>query len=171
MKKILYIIGAVLFLSSGMKMSAQELKLGHINTQELISMMPESDSAQKKLQKEAQDLEKQMELMQVEYNNKLEQYVNEQEQMSEIIKQTKEEELQSLQQRIQSFQGTAQQNLQKVQSKLFQPILKKANGAIEEVAKEQGFTYVFDSSAGVIIFAAEDSKDIMPLVKEKLGLE
>jgi outer membrane protein len=112
-----------------------------------------------------------MELMQVEYNNKLEQYVNEQEQMSEIIKQTKEEELQSLQQRIQSFQGTAQQNLQKVQSKLFQPILKKANGAIEEVAKEQGFTYVFDSSAGVIIFAAEDSKDIMPLVKEKLGLE
>jgi outer membrane protein len=49
------------------------------------------------------------------------------------------------------------------------PIIDKAKKAIEDVAKENGYTYIFDSSVGVLLYY-ENSDDIMTLVKKKLGL-
>jgi len=53
----------------------------------------------------------------------------------------------------------------------FQPIYEKANNAIQEVAKENKFTYVFDLAARSIIYFSEDSENVLPLVKKKLGIE
>jgi outer membrane protein len=39
------------------------------------------------------------------------------------------------------------------------------------VARENGFTYIFDLSRGSVIYFSEQSEDILPLVKKKLGLE
>lgn len=151
--------------------NAQTLKLGHINSQELLQSMPESDSAQLKLEEYATKLENDMERMQVEFNNKYEDYINNAETYSELIRQTKESELGDLQNRIQQFQSIAQEDLAQRRTELFQPIQKKAKKAIEEVAAENGFTYVFDSGIGTIVYAADNSEDILPLVKIKLGLE
>lgn len=49
--------------------------------------------------------------------------------------------------------------------------MTKATNAIKEVAKENGFTYIFDMSSGAILFASETSEDILPLVKKKLGIQ
>ena len=46
-----------------------------------------------------------------------------------------------------------------------------ALNAIKEVGKENGFTYVFDLSAGGILYFADNTEDILPLVKKKLGLQ
>ena len=40
--------------------------------------------------------------------------------------------------------------------------------AIEEVGAEQGFTYIFDTSAGATVF--NGGEDVLALVKAKLGL-
>ena len=79
-------------------------------------------------------------------------------------------ELNGLQQRIQRFQETAMAQLEKTQNDLMQPVMEKALNAIKEVGKENGFTYIFDMNAG-ILYAAENSQDVLPLVKKKLGLQ
>ena len=150
---------------------AQNLKFGHINSQELLSLMPERDSAQLILENYAQQLEDQLEVMQVEYNNKVQQYLAEQENYTNLIKQTKEQELTDMQERIQNFQATAQQDIQQKEAELIQLIIDKAEKAIQDVAKEQGFTYIFDLARGTILYFSEASQDILPLVKAKLKIQ
>ncbi len=147
------------------------LKLGHINSQELLQAMPESDSAQAKLEKATKELQDQLEAMQVEFNKKYQDYVSKKDTYSDLIKQTKETDLQQMNQRIQQFQTNADQDLQKQRTEIFKPILDKANKAISEVAKENGFTYIFDISTGSVIFHSDNSLDILPLVKQKLKLK
>jgi outer membrane protein len=147
------------------------LKIGHVNSQELLQAMPESDSAQVKLEKAAKELQSQMESMQVEFNNKYQDYISKKDSYSELIRQTKETELQEMNQRIQQFQTTAEQDIQKQRTEIFKPILDKANKAIADVAKANGFTYILDISSGTVIFHADNSIDILPLVKQKLGLK
>jgi outer membrane protein len=149
----------------------QPVKFAHINTQELIAAMPESDSAQAKIEAAYKDLQSQLEAMQVEFNNKYQDYQSKSSTYSDLIKQTKEAELQDLQQRIQQFQQNADQELQKTRAGIFKPILDKANKAISDVAKENNYTYVFDTSTGVVIYKSETSTDLLPIVKQKLGLK
>ncbi len=76
-----------------------------------------------------------------------------------------------MQVRLQNFAQTAQQDLQQQQMVLIQPVMEKARKAIEEVAKEKGLIYVFDMSQDNPIYASEESLDLLPLVREKLGLQ
>ena len=91
--------------------------------------------------------------------------------LDDIIKKTKEEELTAMQQRIQTFQTNAQQELQKKESELLKPIIEKAKKAIEEVAKENGYTYIFDTGTGMLLYWPKDADDIISLVKTKLGIK
>lgn len=168
MKKIAILISVVFFASN---LFAQQIKLGHIDSQALIELMPEKDSAQAKFEKITKELQEQLESMQVEFNNKYQDYVSKQQTLTDAVKQVKEGELQDMQQRIQQFQTTAQEDIQKQRTIIYKPVLDKANKAISEVAKENAFTYIFDLSAGTVIYHAENSQDISPLVKTKLGLK
>ncbi|MQY79097.1 MAG: OmpH family outer membrane protein [Bacteroidetes bacterium] len=171
MKKYMKIVLVTALLLAGANVFAQNYKFGHINTNELFALMPERDSAQQILQKYAKELEDQLETMRVELNNKYNDYLNEQENLTDLIKQTKEQEINDLNQRIQGFETTAQQELQRKEAELFQPIYEKANNAIQEVAKENGFTYIFDLVTRTVLYFSEDSENILPLVKKKLGIE
>ena len=51
---------------------------------------------------------------------------------------------------------------------LLTPIIDRAKEAIRDVAKENGYTYIFDSAVGVTLYEGGD--DVLPLVKKKLGL-
>jgi len=168
MKKIL--IAGILF-GISVSLFAQSFKFGHIDSQELISSMPATDSAQAKLRKLTQDLEEQLELMNVELNNKYENYLSKRDSYSELIRQTKEAEIQEMQQRIQKFQMEADNDLQTQRTKLLQPIQEKALKAVQDVAREQKFTYIFDIGTGAIPYYSDQSIDIMPMVKKKLGIE
>jgi outer membrane protein len=87
-----------------------------------------------------------------------------------LIRQTKESEIADMNDRIQQFQAIAQQELETQRNTLLQPILEKANNAVKTVAEENSFIYIFDLSMGNPIYFSEESVDILPLVKEKLGL-
>ena len=171
MKNLIKLIIIAIFLFSGTTVNAQNYKFGHINSQELLSIMPERDSAEAEIQQYAKDLEGQLEIMNVEYNNKLNDYVENRDNLAPLVKQTKEQELNEIQKRIQDFTTSAEQELQQQNAQLIQPIILKAEKAIKDVAKENGFTYIFDLSRGSVIYFSEQSEDILPLVKKKLGLE
>ena len=70
---------------------------------------------------------------------------------------------------FQQFQEQGQTDIQKKKEDLYSPILKKAQDAINGIAKEGGYTYIFDSSLGTLLYT-QDGNDIMPIVKKKLGL-
>lgn len=148
----------------------QELKFAHVNSQELIAAMPESDSAQKRLQAFEKDLTDQMEQLQVEINKKYQDYMQKRETLTTAVRETKEKEIQDLGQRFQEYQAAAQRDMRDLQTKLMQPILEKAHNAIKKVGEANGFIYVFDVSMGGVLYQSPKSTDILPLVKKELGI-
>ena len=160
---------AALFLCAA-SISAQTLKFGHINSQELLMSMPERDSSETKLKKVAKDLQEQIETLQVEFNKKYQDYLQKKATFSDAIREMKEKELSDLQQRSQEFEQTAQQDYQKQQADLMKPIVDKANAAIQKVAKANGFIFVFDVSTGAVAYFSDQSIDVLPLVKKELGI-
>jgi outer membrane protein len=106
--------------------------------------------------------------MQAELQQLYNDYMAKESQMSDLIKKTKQTELQEKGSRIEKFQQDAQISLQEKEKELLTPIIDKAKNAIRDVAKENGYTYIFDSAVGVTLYEGGD--DILPLVKKKLGL-
>ena len=145
------------------------MRLGHINSAELLELMPEKKVAVEKTQKLASDLQVKMESMSAEYEQKIADYQKGQATMSQTIRQSTESDIMALQQRIQQFQVTAQEEIGKEEQRLLQPILDKARTAIENVAKANGFTYIFDVSTGATVY--EGGEDVLPLVKKELGMQ
>lgn len=157
------------FLLFAGSLSAQTLKFGHIDFQQLLQLMPERDVAQKAMAKVQSDLEVQSTTMQKEYADKLKEYQTQQKTLTDAIRAVKEDELQSIATRIQNFQQQAQENYQKEEAQKFQPIIDKARKAIADVGKEQGLLYVFEVNG--VLYHSEQSIDILSLVKAKLGIK
>ena len=132
--------------------------------------MPGRDSAQAVLQKEAQEAEEHITLMQQELETKYNRYQERQEGWSQQIRESEMNQIQDMNKRIMEYQQSAQKQLQDRNEELFKPIVDRAKAAIAEVAKENGYSYIFDSAVGALLYQ-EDSDDILPLVKKKLGLK
>jgi outer membrane protein len=167
--RYLSIIALITLFSVSSAQAQSKMKFGHINSQELLEAMPEKADADKALEDFAMQLEKQLQAMSSEYENKIRDYEANSAVMSDIIRQTKEGEIQDLGQRIQSFQQNAQQSLGKKEAEVYQPILDKAKEAIEAVSKDGNYAYVFDSSAGTLLYQPEGD-NIIDQVKKKLGI-
>jgi len=149
-----------------------KLKIGYINSEELLMAMPERSEALKKMQDFVKQLENQLLEMQNELEKKYNDYLQKKDSLSELIRKHKEEEILELQRRIQVFQDNAQNEMRKKEQELLQPIIEKAKNTIEEVAKENGFTYILDVSSPTILYYPKDPQiDILPLVKKKLNLK
>lgn len=164
------LIALALFAAGIINLQAQTLKFGHINSADLIQLMPETKAADSAQVKYRKSLEDQMKVMTAEYQNKLDAYQRQGSTMDGTIKALKEKELEDLGGRIQDFQQTAQESIQKKKEELYGPILKKAEDAIKAIAKEKAYSYIFDTSAGSVLFA-QPSDDIMAQVKAKLGIK
>lgn len=150
--------------------SFAQTKLGHINMQELINLMPERDSAVVKLENYAKELDETMQGMQQEFNTKYQTYQQKNSTWTAAILEAKTKELQEMQERLQMFQQNAQQEMGQLQQTLYAPIFEKANKAIEKVGTDGGFTYIIDLSAGSLIYKGASSIDILPEAKAELGI-
>ena len=167
-KKSIALITLMLLIAS-FGYSQATLKLGHIDSNQILSLMPETDSLQQELKNYADYLDQQMSDMAMEYQKKVKDYQDNAATMSDLIRQTKEKEITDLQARIQAFQQSADQDLQSKQSELFNPLIEKVKNAIDEVGRENGYTYIFDIGTGSVLFF-ENGDDVLPLVKKKLGI-
>ena len=162
-------IMAIAIIGTAITLHAQ--KFGHITSEQLLVAMPEYDSAQLKVEELRQHYTLEIERIQVEINKKIEEFSASETAMSDLIKEAKASEIQELQARLQNYSQTAQQDLQQQGGMVMQPVMDKARKAIDEVAKENGLLYVFDLSAGNPIYTSEESLDMLPLVKAKLGVK
>ncbi|RLD90129.1 MAG: OmpH family outer membrane protein [Bacteroidetes bacterium] len=168
MKKAITILFVALLIS-GMGFAQTNAKIGYIDSNQILTEMPQTDSLQKELKNYADYLDQQMQTMGQEYKKKAQDYQQNVAGMSDLIRQTKEKEITDLQQRIQAFQANADQDLQKKQQELFNPIIKQIKDAITDVGKENNYNYILDVGTGAVVFYQGD--DVLPLVKKKLGIK
>ena len=168
MKKIARFTLLIAAVICSLSVSAQ--KIGHVSLDSLLKGMPESDSAKKSYSNYAQQLEVTLETFQKEFQTKYQEYQQNQATYTGIVKQSKEQELNDMNQRIQSFQTQAQSSLQHFGDSIQRPVIARAKNAVKEVAKENGYKYILDTSQGFVIYF-EDADDVYALVAKKLGLK
>ena len=176
MKRLLLtLVACVMFILVSGTYSYAQQKIGHIDTQAVLQLMPERDSAAKVYEKFNEEIKKNYESMTVVFNNLQEAYTKQKDSLSAFIVKAKEAELIDMRDKITNFQTVAQQELDKKQNDLMAPIIDKLKKAIKAVAEANKFTYILDTQAGagigaVIYYPEDESLNIMPLVKAKLGI-
>ncbi len=171
MRKLIKSFALILLVAVAYSASAQNQKFGHIDLQGLIQTMPERATAETQFNEFQKELEDVLGEMQQNYQTKMTELEQLGADASEVRRNAKISELQELQQRIQNYQMSAQQQLQQKYNELLEPVFDIAEKAIEEVAKEQGLLYVFDIGTKVVLYKSNQSVDILPLVKQKLGIQ
>jgi outer membrane protein len=148
-------------------------KVGYADWDYIFAQMPEYKQIEASMKTHGDQLQNQMKAKTQEYESKLDYYQKNAATMVDAVRKDKEAELTQLQQNIQKFQQDAQTSFEKKRSDLMQPVFTKVGKAIDEVAKENGYTFVINPQlvGGGDILLYQDSKfDISALVLKKMGI-
>ena len=161
-------VALVMFVAATSFVTAQS-KVAHIDVTQLLSAMPAMKTAEAELKKLSETYNADIEAAMTEFQNKAAQYQNEAQAKSKEENEKRAVELQGMQKTIGEANQNAQQELQKKQAELFEPISKVAKEAIEKVAADQGIDYVIDAQPGGGLIVA-NGKDLLADVKKELGI-
>jgi outer membrane protein len=148
-------------------------KIGYAETDYIASQLPEYKKMESELKTHGAQLENQMKAKYDDYQAKLKAYQGMPATTPDAIKSDKERELAALQENMQKFQQDAQSSFTKKQTDLMDPIFKKIGKAIEEVAKENGYSFIISpqlTNGGDILLFTDDKFNISDLVLKKLGV-
>lgn len=152
---------------------AQAQKYGHLNLGNLLEAMPERQAADEELAElrdtkiaEGEEMVKKLDAQVKKYQKDRQAGL-----LNQIQIQEKEAELQKMNQEIVQFEQQLQADLSKKRQELLGPILKRVEDAVTAVAEDNGYIMIFDTSVMNAVLFAEESEDVMELVKKKLGME
>lgn len=147
--------------------ASSQSKIGYISTEELIGSMPEAEKANSELQEYQTALQQQYASYYKELNELDSLFAKDSATMNKATKELKRNDMIALYQKVQGWQQTTQQLIGQKQQDLLGPIQKKAIDNIKLVAKEGGYSYVFEAGS---LLVSPPADDILPLVKRKLGI-
>lgn len=167
MKKIII----ALLLALPFTAMAEDLKIGIFNSQEVITIMPEYNTAMSELENINLKYQTEGKKLQEELEKKYQEYASTAETLEPAIRQYKETELSRLQQSIQEFATNAETTLKKKQQELMLPIITKINQAIKKVGDENNFTYIIDNAANVVPYVSPKAENVLPLIKKALNIQ
>jgi outer membrane protein len=160
-------VAGLLFISTS-SFSQNQLKIGHVNYDEIMQALPERDSAKAVLEKETKEMQASYEQLTADYNKLYDDYQKGLSSYSATVRKTREDELIDKQKRLSEFEKNATATLQDRNAELVKPIIEKINKAINKVATDNGFTYILDISKGSVVFVSKESQNITPLVIKML---
>ena len=167
-------IALVLMLALPMGVFAQNLKIVHINAQEIVSAMPEFAKAQSDIEALDKQLTSELQRTQEEFNKKYQEFQQAiaKDSLPANIAERRQKELQDMMQRQEQFQQEAQQQMQKAQADAMAPIYKKLDDAIKAVGAAEGVIYIFDLARTPVAYVNESqSINLTPKVKTQLGIK
>ncbi len=154
----------------GLTASAQA-KFGHVNTQEIIQVMPEYNTAKNEIESLAKQYEADLQSMQQEFQKKYEDYQKNGATLPDNIKQRREQELQDMDAKIRQSYQDNQQALAKAQQEKMQTITTKVVDAIKQIGMSGNYVYIMEVGAGIPYISTTLSEDVTAQVKAKLGLK
>lgn len=167
MKKIILTLSILLSLAFANTVTAQ--KLGHVDSQELFETMPEVKQLRTELTNKSKQYENQLQTLYTQYQTLVTDLQSNGQNYTQMVLEQKYKDAAALEDKITKIETAAQQELAQYEAAKLKPIEDKAFAAIQRVAKANGFTYIFDSSLGVLIVKPA-TDDITNLVKAELGI-
>ena len=160
---------AMLFLMAPLALFAQ--KFGHLNSADIIQVMPEYTTAQTELQKLEKQYSDELKMMETELSKKSEEYEAQKATLPANIQQRREQELQELYGRMQQYYQQSQQELAQASQEKMAALTEKITKAIKEVGVAGGYLYIFDVASGIPYLSETLSTDVTAQVKAKLGIK
>lgn len=160
-------VGIVLFAAT-FSVQAQE-KFAYVNTEQVMLNMSAFKQAETSLQTYSAQKEQ-------ELNNRVQAYQAavtdlqkkiEDGGITELQRQQKVQEIAQMEQDIQNFRVQAEIDVATKQEEYLAPIREKVYNAVQAVSSENGYTFVFDLSAGILLTYPPEG-DITSLVQSKL---
>lgn len=167
MKKFLTVVLFASGLLTAASVNAQN-KIGYISSQELVSIMPETKKADSSLRDYQTALVQNATDKQKAFFESVEKFNKDSATMTDAVKAVKRADLAKLGQELNGEEERIQQQLGQRRDELIAPINKKAYEAIQAVAKEGAYTYVFEKEA---LLVAPPGEDLLPLVAKKLQIK
>ena len=157
---------AVFTLGLGTIANAQ--KVGHIDFEKLVAEMPETKTLKLDMEKLGKTYQDEILGMEKELESTRKKYIAESNTQTQGTNDKRAQELQAQNAKVEQARRFAYQDMQKKQNDGLQPIIEKAQKAIDEVAAAKGVLYVLDASVGKGLLVKK-GQDILNAVKAKLG--
>ena len=167
--KKIWIPFIALFFAFTEKGFAQQ-KYGHINSGDILDAMPEYKQMNATIDNKKKQYAYQLQKMYEDYQRKTKEVNDFGISMMEAVREERLKEIDSLQKAIAGFEGSAQGEVEKLQVKLMKPLNDKYLKVVQAVAKENGYTYIFDIASGTVAYYPESTGDVTELVKKKMGI-
>ena len=147
-----------------------DVKIGYIDSNEIMTKFEEVRQVQVSLEKEQRKLQAEMENLIQQLDSLKQEYDRQRLLMSDSRRQEKEQELLRSEQQIQKFQMDKfgpEGEIYRKQNQLLKPVLAKVDEAIQAVGKRQQYDYIMDAVGGAIVYAL-DSNNLTDDVIEEL---
>jgi len=172
MKKIFFSFLFSIILFNGISFS--QLKIGYVDSDAIMDKLPDAQDARQKLDALVQEWQTELNKMESDWKTKYDDYEKRKLIMTDQTRAELEAELVKLEQQIADYRekkfGTNGELFQK-QEELMKPVQNKIFNAIQEVATEEDFDFVFDRSGDIMILYAKEQYDVTQLVLDKLKLQ
>jgi outer membrane protein len=163
-KKYLLVLIALFLSSTFVFAQTTPLKLGYVDSQVILTQLPEAIKAQGDLEALTNKWTAQADSMTKDLQDQYADYQKQQGTMKEDKKKQVEQTIVAKQQEIEAFKrqkfAQGQGDIYKENEKIFAPIKEKIYKAISEVAKKEGMQFVFDKTGDVILLYADSSFDV-----------
>lgn len=144
-------------------------KFGVVNAQAIFAAMPESTAAQTQLAEASKKYEEEFKKLQDEMDKKYKDFQAMPTDTPDAIKERRMQEIQELNTKLDRFRQTAEDDLQRQQAQLMEPIQKKLVDAIKAVGAEGNYTFILPD--GMAAYQGADAIDVTNAVKAKLGIK
>lgn len=163
----LFLIAAVLVFTSA---TAMAQKTGYIDVNLVLQVMPDAakiDSLMQKFESDSLNAEFAVLVKDYKYRDSI---LSSKDTltMPPSVKAQHQQTLQNDAYQIQNWQQISQQYYQAKQNQLLEPVYKKIMTAIQNVAKEKGYTYVYDKS---VLVVGPQGDDLLPAVAARLNVK
>lgn len=165
-------LSLLIFAISNKALCQTDPKTGYTNVEFIISKLPEVKKITDELEKQKKQYANAYDQKVKEFQEKYNAYQKSGANLPEIIKKDKEKELETMQAAIQELQQNAEKDLANKQNQMVQPLYVKVYSAIQNVAEENGFKFIFNTGDGSQtrhMLVAPPDGDISEMVLKKLG--
>ncbi len=173
MKTLLSLVFFVTVASSTFAQTPVAQKIGYADWDFIFSQMPEFKQIDAELKAHRTQLETTIEAKQRDLQTKYEAFTKLPATTPDAIRADRQRELEQLNESLQKFSTDAQASMQNKQNALMEPVFSKVGKAIEEVAKENGFSFIINPQllqGGDILLYSDEKFNISELVLKKLGV-
>jgi outer membrane protein len=163
--KAVIVTGLLLFAVS---FSPAQNRIGYLNFQSLLGQMPEAITVRSQIDAYQKQFADQLTVMNNDLQAKNTAFYAELTQVNDAVRASRLAELQDLQKRLQDYQSSAKSKVEAKSNELVVPLADKAKALIRAVAKEKGYSYVFDTSSGPVLAVSPAGDDLMEAMKTRL---